>query len=99
MAQVGKRPFQIAGGLDQMFVVTTDEICAAIKDVFDDTRTIAKPAGALAVAGLKRYLKEKPGSNKRVCRGNKWFKCKFLTGFDIFRNGLNLGNLGKHYLG
>ena len=66
VAQVGKRPFQIARRhVDQMIVVTTDEICAAIKDVFDDTRTIAEPAGALAVAGLKRYLKDKPGSNRR----------------------------------
>jgi threonine dehydratase len=38
-----------------MILVTTDEICAAIKDIFDDTRSITEPAGALAVAGLKKY--------------------------------------------
>ena len=66
VVQVGKRPFQIARRhVDQMIVVTTDEICAAIKDVFDDARTIAEPAGALSVAGLKRYVKDKPGSNKK----------------------------------
>ena len=40
--------------------VSIDEICAAIKDVFDDTRSIAEPAGALAVAGLKKYAEEHP---------------------------------------
>jgi threonine dehydratase len=41
--------------IDDMVLVGTDEICAAIKDVFDDTRVMLEPAGALAVAGLKRY--------------------------------------------
>lgn len=55
--QVGKEPFRIAQQcVDEVIVVTTDEICAAIKDIFDDTRTIAEPAGALAVAGIKRYV-------------------------------------------
>jgi len=54
--QVGKEPFRIAQQcVDDVIVVTTDEICAAIKDIFDDTRTIAEPAGALSVAGVKRY--------------------------------------------
>jgi threonine dehydratase len=35
--------------------VTTDEICAGVKDIFEDTRAIAEPAGALAVAGMKKY--------------------------------------------
>ncbi len=42
--------------LDGIVTVTTDEICAAIKDVFDDTRAIAEPAGALALAGLRRHV-------------------------------------------
>jgi Threonine dehydratase len=42
--------------VDEVILVTTDEICAAIKDIFDDTRSIAEPAGALSVAGLKRYV-------------------------------------------
>ncbi len=41
--------------LDEIVRVDTDEICAAIKDIFSDTRTMAEPAGALAVAGLKQY--------------------------------------------
>ena len=55
--QVGKEPFRIAKQcVDEVILVSTDEICAAIKDIFDDTRSIAEPAGALAVAGLKRYV-------------------------------------------
>ncbi len=55
--QVGKEPFRLAQQcVDEVIVVTTDEICAAIKDIFDDTRSIAEPAGALAVAGLKKYV-------------------------------------------
>ncbi|VAW97803.1 Threonine dehydratase biosynthetic [hydrothermal vent metagenome] len=55
--QVGKLPFEIAQQcVDDVILVSTDEICAAIKDIFDDTRSIMEPAGALAVAGLKKYL-------------------------------------------
>lgn len=39
--------------------MNTDEVCAAIKDVFDDTRAVMEPAGALAVAGLKKYVAER----------------------------------------
>ena len=39
-----------------MVTVNTDEICAAIKDVFEDTRSILEPAGALSIAGLKNML-------------------------------------------
>jgi len=57
--QAGKEPFRIAREyVDDVIVVSTDEICAAIKDIFDDSRAIAEPAGALALAGLKRYISE-----------------------------------------
>ncbi len=53
----GKETFRLARRyVDEVVLVTTDEICAAIKDVFDDTRTLAEPAGALGVAGMKRYV-------------------------------------------
>lgn len=56
--QVGKLPFEIAKDLvDEVVLVTTDEICAAIMDIFDDTRAITEPAGALAVAGMKKYVR------------------------------------------
>ena len=58
--QVGKETFRVARKVvDEVILVSTDEICAAIKDVFDDTRTTAEPAGALSVAGMKRYVKER----------------------------------------
>jgi threonine dehydratase len=55
--QIGEEPFRIARqSVDEVVTVDTDEICAAIKDIFDDTRSIAEPSGALAVAGLKKYV-------------------------------------------
>jgi len=55
--QIGKETFRLARQVvDEVVLVSADEICAAIKDIFDDTRTIAEPAGALSVAGLKRYV-------------------------------------------
>ena len=55
--QAGEEPFRIAReAVDEVILVKTDEICAAIKDIFDDTRSITEPAGALAVAGLKKYV-------------------------------------------
>ncbi|MHB8254092.1 MAG: threonine ammonia-lyase, biosynthetic [Acidiferrobacter sp.] len=54
--QVGREPFRIARRLvDDVLVVSNDAICAAIKDIFEDTRSIVEPSGALAVAGLKAY--------------------------------------------
>jgi threonine dehydratase len=54
--QVGEHTFKLAQQfVDEMIVVDNDAICAAIKDVFEDTRSILEPAGALAVAGLKAY--------------------------------------------
>ncbi|MEY4577649.1 MAG: hypothetical protein RL701_2352 [Pseudomonadota bacterium] len=55
--QVGEEPFRlIRDRVDDVILVDADAICAAIKDVFEDTRSVAEPAGALAVAGLKRYV-------------------------------------------
>ena len=63
--QVGEEPFRIARDcVDEVVLVSNDEICAAIKDIFDDTRSIAEPAGALSVAGLKRY--RSPGGAERA---------------------------------
>ncbi|MDI1308173.1 MAG: threonine ammonia-lyase, biosynthetic [Methylotenera sp.] len=56
--QVGEHTFKLCQQyVDEMIVVDNDAICAAIKDVFEDTRSILEPAGALAVAGLKAYAK------------------------------------------
>ena len=59
--EVGVHTFAIAQqAVDEVVRVTNDEICAAIKDVFDDTRSIMEPAGALAVAGLKTWVAAHP---------------------------------------
>ncbi len=57
VACIGKETFKVLKHhIDEVITASTDEICAAIKDIFDDTRSIAEPAGALALAGLKKYV-------------------------------------------
>jgi threonine dehydratase len=56
---VGEETFRVARGLvDSFMTVDTDAVCAAIKDIFVDTRSIVEPAGALAVAAIKQYVAE-----------------------------------------
>jgi len=67
VAQVGKLPFALARKyVDEVVTVTTDEICAAIKTLFDDTRSVAEPAGALALAGLVKYAQGQPVKGKTL---------------------------------
>jgi threonine dehydratase len=55
--RVGEETFRLARQyVDEIVLVSTDQICAAIQDIFEDTRAIAEPAGALAVAGIKRFV-------------------------------------------
>jgi threonine dehydratase len=55
--RVGEETFDLVRRyVDEIILVDTDEICAAIQDIFEDTRAVPEPAGALAVAGIKRYL-------------------------------------------
>lgn len=64
--QVGQETFRLARKfVDDVLVVSNDEICAAIKDIFEDTRSIVEPAGALAIAGLKRYVALHPRLRSR----------------------------------
>lgn len=51
--------------VDEVVLVNTDEICAAIKDIFEDTRSITEPSGALSVAGLKKYIEQNPDIDHR----------------------------------
>jgi len=56
--QVGEHTFALVlEYVDEIIRVSTDDVCSAIKDVFDDTRAVQEPAGALAVAGLKKYAR------------------------------------------
>ena len=52
--------------MDDSITVSTDEICAAVKDTFIDTRTVPEPTGALALAGLKKYVNKKKLKNKNL---------------------------------
>ena len=57
VAQVGLHNFELCRRcVDEVITVSSDELCEAIRDIFDDTRSIVEPSGALAVAGLKRYV-------------------------------------------
>jgi threonine dehydratase len=65
--QVGALTFPIAQQtVDEIVRVTNDEICAAIKDIFDDTRSIMEPAGALAVAGLRAWVQRTGATGDRL---------------------------------
>lgn len=66
---VGEETFRVARDvIDDVIQVSTDEICAAIKDSFEDTRSIIEPAGALGLAGLKKYvsLNPSPDTNREL---------------------------------
>ncbi len=76
--QVGEEPFRIARDLvDEVVLVTTDEICAGIKDIFDDTRSIVEPSGALAVAGLKKYVEREGLRNHNLIAINSGANMNF----------------------
>ena len=65
--QVGEETFRLCREfVDEMVIVSNDEICAAIKDIFEDCRSILEPAGALAYAGLKRYAVRKRLKGKNL---------------------------------
>ncbi|OZI31795.1 threonine ammonia-lyase, biosynthetic [Bordetella genomosp. 10] len=65
--QVGAETFRLVKQyVDDFVVVDTDAICAAIKDVFQDTRSVLEPSGAMAVAGAKQYLAQHKWKNKTV---------------------------------
>jgi threonine dehydratase len=91
--QVGKETFRLCRRLvDEMVLVDTDEMCAAIKDVFEDTRVVLEPAGALGVAGAKAWV-EKHGLKNRtlvaVASGAN-------TNFDRLRFIAEEAELGEH---
>ena len=92
VAQIGNETFKVAKKyVDDVVVVSVDEICAAIKDVFEETRVIAEPAGALAVAGMKSYLQDvsTPQSVVAVVSGAN-------VNFDRLRHISERAELGEH---
>jgi threonine dehydratase len=78
VAQVGKETFRLARKLiDEVVLVDVDQMCAAVKDLFDDTRAIAEPSGALAVAGMKIYAARKKLTDKTLIAVNSGANVNF----------------------
>jgi threonine dehydratase len=90
---VGKETFRLCRELlDGMILVDTDQICAAIKDVFEDTRTVLEPAGALAIAGAKAYVARSGVRGKRLVAVASGAN----TNFDRLRFVAERAEVGEH---
>ena len=90
--QVGKETFRLARELvDGMITASVDEICAAIKDIFEDTRVIAEPAGALSMAGLKNYIAQEGSVGKTLVAIN----CGANMNFDRLRHISERAEIGE----
>jgi threonine dehydratase len=80
--RVGEETFRLAKlYVDEIVLVGTDQICAAIQDIFEDTRSIAEPSGALAVAGIKKYVGREGCTDRRFVAIN----CGANMNFDRLR--------------
>ncbi|MEX0951050.1 MAG: threonine ammonia-lyase, biosynthetic [Gammaproteobacteria bacterium] len=91
--QAGEEPFRIAREtVDEILLVGIDEICAAVKDIFEDTRSIAEPAGALALAGLKQYVEREQIKGKELVA----IFSGANVNFDRLRHIAELAQLGEH---
>jgi threonine dehydratase len=91
--QVGEETFRLCQQyLDDIILVGTDDTCAAIKDVFEDTRSILEPAGALAVAGAKAYV-EREGIKDQTLVA---VACGANMNFDRLRFVAERAELGEH---
>jgi threonine dehydratase len=77
--------------VDEIILVDTDEICAAIKDIFEDSRVVTEPAGALGVAGLKKYLEYSPVQDKSFITINSGANINF----DRLRHVAERAELGE----
>ncbi len=76
--QAGKEPYRLARKyVDDMILVSVDEICAAIKDVFDDTRAMVEAAGALAVAAIKKYVEQSGAEGEQLVAINSGANINF----------------------
>ena len=91
--QIGEKTFEISKGLiDEVLLVSTDEICAAIKDIFDETRTLVEPAGALSLSGIKQYIARDNVVDKTLIGIN----CGANINFDRLRHVAERAELGEH---
>jgi threonine dehydratase len=91
--QVGKETFRLARKLvDETVLVDTDEMCAAIKDVFEDTRVVLEPAGALAIAGAKAWVERHGVRGKTLVA----IASGANTNFDRLRFVAERAEVGEH---
>jgi threonine dehydratase len=91
--QVGKETFRLAQEfVDDYVVVTTDEVCAAIKDVFQDTRSVIEPAGAMGVAAIKQYVAEHKVKGQTLVA----ITCGANMNFDRLRFVAERAEFGEH---
>lgn len=89
--RVGEETFRLARSLvDEMILVDTDEICAGIQDIFEDTRSIVEPSGALAVAAIKKYIAREGCKDKRFVAIN----CGANMNFDRLRHVAERAEIG-----
>lgn len=89
--RVGEETFRLARQyVDEVVLVSTDQICAAIQDIFEDTRAIAEPAGALAVAGIKMYVARESLQDSTLIAINSGANMNF----DRLRHVAERGELG-----
>lgn len=91
--QAGEQTFEIARNVvDDIILVSTDETCAAIKDMFEDTRTMLEPAGALSIAGLKKYVQKNNISEQQLIAVTSGANINF----DRLRHVAERAELGEH---
>ena len=90
--QIGKLPFEVSRDIvDSSVLVSTDEICSGIKDLYNETRTVAEPAGALSIAGIKKFVKQKKISKKNIVG----IFCGANMNFDRLRHVSERSDLGE----
>ena len=93
VGQIGEKTFELCRQVvDEVVTVSTDEICAAIKDLFNDTRAIAEPAGATALAGLKKYVETREVSGQTLVAINSGAN----VNFDRLRHIAERAEAGEH---
>ena len=91
--QAGEETFRLCRQyLDDIITVSTDEVCSAIKDIFEDTRAIPEPAGALSLAGLKKYAEEHRLSGRTFVAINSGANMDF----DRLRHISERAEIGEH---
>jgi threonine dehydratase len=94
VAQIGKETFKVLKKhIDEVITVSADQICAGIKDIFDDTRSVAEPAGATGLAGMKKYIEREGVQGQTfitICSGAN-------MNFDRLRYVAERAQVGEHH--